>query len=60
MTAHLFTQGKLRIGNFRVCRNEKAVMDCQKSPNEVSEGENNTCISDADRDVVRLSWQAED
>ena len=60
MTAHLFTQGNFRIGNLRVCRDEKVFMDWQKLPNGVSEGENNTCFSNANGDVVRLSWQAED
>jgi hypothetical protein len=60
MTAHLLTQGKFRVGNIWACREEKAFMDCQKSPNGIPEAENNTCISNADRDVVRLSWQAED
>jgi hypothetical protein len=35
-------------------------MDCQKSPNVIPEAEDNTAISNADRDVVRLSWQAEE
>ena len=60
MTAHLLTQGKFRVGNIWACREEKAFMDCQKSPNVIPEDGDNPQILKSDRDVVRLSWQAED
>jgi hypothetical protein len=60
MTARLFTHGKLRIGNFRVCRNEKVFMDWQKLPNVIPEDGDNPQILKSDRGVVRSSWQAEE